>query len=60
VTLAAILVEQDGVSLEESYSDAPEALKVATLSRMSRIHELLESHPETRDAFHSLESTSAE
>jgi len=56
VTLAAILVEQDSVSLKQSYSAAPNALKVATLSRMSRICELLESHPETRDAFRSLES----
>jgi hypothetical protein len=56
VTLAAILVEQDSVSLKQSYSAAPNALKVATLSRMSRICELLESHPEARDAFRSLES----
>ena len=57
VTLAAILVEQDGASLIQSYSVAPDALKAATLARLPRIHALLERHPETRDAFGSLAST---
>jgi hypothetical protein len=54
VTLAAILLEQDGVSLKESFSAAPAALRTATLSRLPRIQPLLDAHPETLDAFRSL------
>jgi hypothetical protein len=56
VTLATILVEQDGTSLKQSYAVAPDALRAAALSRLSRIEALLEKHPETRDEFRSLES----
>jgi hypothetical protein len=51
VTLAAILVEQDGAVLKESFSAAPAALRTASLSRLSRIQALLEAHPQTKDAF---------
>ena len=54
VTLAAILVEHEGASLGESFLDAPAALQTAALSRLPRITPLLESHPETLDAFRSL------
>jgi hypothetical protein len=53
-TLAAILVEQDSVDLQESYRDAPQALRAAALSRMPRIRSLLSQHPEALDAFGSL------
>jgi hypothetical protein len=53
-TLAALLVEQDGASLRESFSTAPNALKTAALSQRSRLHSLLAGHPETRDAFDAL------
>jgi hypothetical protein len=53
-TLAAILVEQDSVDLQESYRDAPPALRAAALSRMPRIRSLLSQHPEALDAFGSL------
>ena len=51
VTLAAILVEQEGAMLKESFSAAPAALQTASLSRLSRIQALLEAHPQTQDAF---------
>ncbi len=54
VTLAAILVEQDGARLSESFLDAPAALQTAALSRLPRITPLLDAHPETLDAFRSL------
>jgi hypothetical protein len=54
VTLAAILVEQDGTRLSESFQDAPEALRAAALLRLPRIAPLLDAHPETLDAFRSL------
>jgi hypothetical protein len=53
-TLAAILVEQDSVDLQESFRDAPPALRAATLSRMPRIRSLLSQHPQALDAFDSL------
>jgi hypothetical protein len=54
VTLAAVLVDQDGASLTDSFRDAPTALRSAALSRLSRITPLLGAHPETLDAFRSL------
>ena len=48
--LAAILVEQEGAVLKESFSAAPVALQTASLSRLSRIRALLEAHPQTKDA----------
>jgi hypothetical protein len=53
-TLAAILVEQESVILEESYRAAPETLRAATHSRMSRIQALLRQHPQAQEAFSSL------
>ncbi len=53
-TLAALMVEQDGVSLRDSFMVAPDALKNAALSQRSRLHALLGEHPEARDAFDSL------
>ena len=54
-TLAAILVEQDGLSLKDSYRVAPAALQTAALSQLPRIEPLLEAHPETLDALRSLQ-----
>lgn len=54
VTLAAVLVDQDGASLSDSFRDAPTALQSAALSRLPRITPLLGAHPETLDAFRSL------
>ncbi len=53
-TLAAIIVEQDGAILSDSFHEAPKALRAATLARMPRIHALLAEHPEARDAFGAL------
>jgi hypothetical protein len=53
-TLAAILIEQDSVDLKESYCEAPQALREATVSRMPRIRSLLSQHPQALDAFDSL------
>jgi hypothetical protein len=54
VTLAALLVEQDGAILEESYRDAPEPLRAATLKRMPAIQALLSRHPQVHEAFAAL------
>jgi hypothetical protein len=54
VTLAAIIVEQNGVILSDSFHQAPQALRAATMARIPRIHALLAQHPEARDAFGSL------
>jgi hypothetical protein len=54
VTLAAILTEQDGVSLEQSFSAAPASLQAAALSQQQRIQPLLKAHPQTSAAFASL------
>ena len=53
-TLAAILTEQDGVSLKQSFSAAPAALRADALSQQQRMKSLLEAHPETSAAFASL------
>lgn len=54
VTLAAIMVEQDGAALRDSLAQAPAALRSAAKSRMPRIQTLLEGHPEVKDAFSAL------
>jgi hypothetical protein len=53
-TLAAIIVEQNGVILSDSFHQAPKALRAATMARVPRIHALLAQHPEARDAFGAL------
>src|SRR6267154_714224 len=53
-TLAAVLVDQDGASLTDSFRDAPAALQSAALWRLPRITPLLGGHPEILDAFRSL------
>jgi hypothetical protein len=56
VTLATLLVEQDSVSLKQSFSAAPAELQAAALTRLQRIQSLLEAHPQTLEAFGSLNS----
>jgi hypothetical protein len=53
-TLAAILVERDGVLLRESYREAPRALRNAAHSRLPRLEGLLAEHPQARDEFRKL------
>lgn len=54
-TLASIIVEQDGARLSESFQEAPQALRTATLARLPRILALLSRHPQAHDAFSALE-----
>jgi hypothetical protein len=54
VTLAAILVEQDSVTLRETFSGAPRALRTAAISRLTRIEKLLAAHPQALDGFREL------
>jgi hypothetical protein len=54
VTLAAVLTEQQGLDLKESFAAAPAALQTAALSVWPRLQPLLEAHPETLDVFRSL------
>jgi hypothetical protein len=51
VTLAAIICEQDNVSLLDSFRHAPDALRKASLTRLPRVTKLLAEHPQTLDAF---------
>jgi hypothetical protein len=51
VTLAAILVEQQDVILDESFREAPGALRSAVKRRLPRIKALLARHPQTLHAF---------
>ena len=53
-TLAAIVVEQDGLSLGPSLAEAPAKLQNAVRSRLPRLHALLVAHPETQDALRTL------
>jgi hypothetical protein len=53
-TLAAILVEQDGASLRESFRQAPKDLRDAALARLPGIEVLLTEHPQALDAFHEM------
>jgi hypothetical protein len=55
VTLAAILIEQESVSLRESFRSAPRELRAAALSRMSRIETMLAEHPQALDGFRELQ-----
>ncbi len=54
VTLAAIICEQDNTPLRDSFRDAPEAVRKASLSRLPRLTRMLGDHPETLDAFRAL------
>lgn len=56
VTLAAILIEQESVSLRESFRAAPRDLRTAALSRLPRIETLLAEHPQALDQFRELQS----
>lgn len=56
VTLATLLVEQDGASLKHSFSAAPATLRAAGLARLQRIQSLLAAHPQTLEAFGALSS----
>jgi len=53
-TLAAILIEQEGVLLRESYRQAPRELRNAAHSRLPRLERLLAEHPRARDEFRKL------
>jgi len=53
-TLAAILIEQEGVLLRESYREAPRELRNAAHSRLPRLEGLLAEHPRARDEFRKL------
>lgn len=53
-TLAAILIERDGVPLRESYRAAPRALRNAAHSRLPQLEGLLAEHPQARDEFRKL------
>lgn len=53
-TLAAILIERDGVLLRESYREAPRALRNAAHSLLPRLEGLLAEHPRARDEFRKL------
>jgi hypothetical protein len=54
VTLAAILIEQDSVSLRETFRRAPRQLRAAVTSRLPRIETLLAAHPQALDGFREL------
>jgi hypothetical protein len=53
-TLAAILIEQNGLVLRESYRDAPRELRNAAHSRLARLEGVLVEHPQARDEFRKL------
>lgn len=53
-TLAAILVEREGVLLRESYREAPRALRNAAHSRLPQLEGFLAEHPQARDEFRRL------
>jgi hypothetical protein len=53
-TLAALMVEQDGALLRDSYRSAPRELRNAAHSRLPRLERLLAEHPRTRDEFRKL------
>jgi hypothetical protein len=50
-TLAAVLVEQNAVTLRETFRQAPRELRAATMSRLQRIKVLLNDHPQALDEF---------
>lgn len=51
VTLAAILVEQEGVSLKKSFLAAPAPLRAAALSQRQRMQSFLQAHPQVAAEF---------
>jgi hypothetical protein len=53
-TLAAILIEQHGLVLRESYRGAPRELRNAAHSRLQRLEGVLAEHPQARDEFRKL------
>jgi hypothetical protein len=54
VTLAAILIEQESVSLRDSFRNAPSELRKAALSRLARIESLLTGLPQVQEGFRAL------
>ena len=56
VTLGAILIEQESVSLRDSFIGAPRALRAAAKQRMSRVEKMLAGHPQALDGFRELAS----
>jgi hypothetical protein len=50
-TLAAVLVEQDAASLEESATEAPAAVLAAARTRLKLLRERLAAHPQTLSQF---------
>ena len=54
VILAALLTEQEGAALRESFRHAPLDLRKAARSRLPRIDKLLAEHPQVRDEFRKL------
>ena len=53
-TLAAILIEQNGLVLRESYRGAPRELRNAAHSRLARLEGVLAEHVQVRDEFRKL------
>ena len=53
-TLAAILIEQQGLVLRESYRSAPRELRNAAHSRLHRLEGVLAEHVQARDEFRRL------
>jgi hypothetical protein len=53
-TLAALMVEQNGALLRDSYRAAPRELRNAAHSRLPRLERLLAEHPGPRDEFRRL------
>jgi hypothetical protein len=53
-TLAAILIEQNGLVLRESYRGAPRELRNAAHSRLPALETVLAEHPQARDEFRKL------
>ena len=54
-TLASVIVELDGADLGESFQQAPQAVRKATLGRLPRVLALLNDHPQVYDAFNALQ-----
>jgi len=54
VTLGAIVIEQDGTRLRESFRRAPPELRKAVVYRLPRIEALLAEHPQALDGFREL------
>jgi hypothetical protein len=54
VTLAVVLIEQDSVSLHESFAGAPRELRSAAISRLPRIEALVAQQPQALDGFRQL------